>query len=75
MNMDKNLIAERFSKAIGTYTQEANIQQQIAEKMIHLLQQYLPPTPLGKVVEFGCGTMQLLPAALSYPATEATSPE
>ena len=56
MNMDKNLIAERFSKAIGTYTREANIQQQIAEKMIHLLQQYLPPTPLGKVVEFGCGT-------------------
>ncbi|MCE8465197.1 MULTISPECIES: malonyl-ACP O-methyltransferase BioC [Bacteroides] len=54
--MDKNLIAERFSKAIGTYTREANIQQQIAEKMIHLLQQYLPPTPLGKVVEFGCGT-------------------
>ena len=25
MNMDKNLIAERFSKAIGTYTREANI--------------------------------------------------
>lgn len=54
--MDKNLIAERFSKAIGTYTQEANIQQQIAEKMIQLLQQHLPPTPLEKVVEFGCGT-------------------
>ena len=71
MNMDKNLIAERFSKAIGTYTREANIQQQIAEKMIHLLQQYLPPES-GRI---WLRHRQLLPAALSYPATEATSPE
>ena len=31
--MNKALIAERFSKAIGTYAQKADIQQQIAEKM------------------------------------------
>ena len=74
MNMDKNLIAERFSKAIGTYTREANIQQQIAEKMIHLLQQYLPPT-VGESGRIWLRHRQLLPAALSYSATEATSPE
>lgn len=30
--MNKALIAERFSKAIGTYAQKADIQQQIAGK-------------------------------------------
>lgn len=54
--MNKHLIAERFSKAIGTYPREANVQQQIAEKMIRLLEQHLPSPPLGKVFEFGCGT-------------------
>lgn len=54
--MNKTLIAERFSKAIGTYTREAGIQQQIAKKMTGLLQQYLPSLSFAKVVEFGCGT-------------------
>lgn len=54
--MNKTLIAERFSKAIGTYTREADIQQQIAEKMTVLLQQHLLTSSFGKVVEFGCGT-------------------
>ena len=54
--MNKDLIAERFSKAIGTYAQKASVQQQIAEKMIGLLQQHPPASPPDKVVEFGCGT-------------------
>lgn len=53
--MDKQLIAERFSKAITTYPQEANVQRQIADKMIHLLTEYVP-SPCSKVIEFGCGT-------------------
>ena len=39
--MDKQLIAERFSKAIATYPQEANVQRQIADKMIHLLTEHI----------------------------------
>ena len=35
--MNKRLIAERFSKAITTYPKEANVQRQIAGKMIRLL--------------------------------------
>ena len=35
--MNKTIIAERFSKAISTYPREANVQRQIADKMIHLL--------------------------------------
>ena len=54
--MNKELIAERFSKAVGTYPHEANVQQQIAERMVELLKQYLPPRLPGQVVEFGCGT-------------------
>lgn len=53
--MNKRLIAERFTKAIATYPQEANVQRQIADKMIHLLTEHLP-SPCPKVIEFGCGT-------------------
>ncbi|MEG1563629.1 MAG: malonyl-ACP O-methyltransferase BioC [Bacteroides sp.] len=55
--MNKELIARRFSKAGGTYTREAVVQQQIANKMIGLLQHYLPrASHPKKIVEFGCGT-------------------
>ena len=40
--MNKTIIAERFSKAISTYPREANVQRQIADKMIHLLQKHIP---------------------------------
>lgn len=50
------LIARRFTKAIGTYPQEARVQQQIAAKMTRLLEQHLPQRPYRQVVEFGCGT-------------------
>lgn len=40
--MNKRLIAERFSKAITTYPKEANVQRQIAGKMIRLLTEHIP---------------------------------
>lgn len=53
--MNKTIIAERFSKAIATYPREANVQRQIADKMIRLLKKHIP-SPCPKVIEFGCGT-------------------
>ena len=53
--MNKTIIAERFSKAIATYPHEANVQRQIADKMIRLLKKYIL-SPCPKVIEFGCGT-------------------
>jgi biotin biosynthesis protein BioC len=53
--MDKRLIAKRFSKAIATYPHEANVQRQIADKMIRLLKKHLS-APCPRVIEFGCGT-------------------
>ncbi len=53
--MNKRLISERFSKAITTYPREANVQRQIADKMIHLLAKHIS-SPCSKVIEFGCGT-------------------
>lgn len=50
------LIAQRFTKAIATYPQEARVQQQIAGKMTRLLQQHLPVRHCKQVVELGCGT-------------------
>ena len=35
--MDKRLIAERFARARATYSREARVQQQVAEKMTALL--------------------------------------
>lgn len=54
--MDKRLIAERFARARGTYTREAKVQLQVAEKMLRLVEQYRSDRPLTQVVEFGCGT-------------------
>ncbi len=50
--MDKRLIAERFARARDTYSQEARVQQQVAEKMMRLL----PDVRFHHIVEFGCGT-------------------
>lgn len=51
----RGLLARRFARAAETYSQEATIQRQIAEKMLRLLQQYIAP-PCPEVYEFGCGT-------------------
>ena len=56
--MDKQLIAERFSKAIATYPQEANVQRQIADKMIHLLTEHIS-FPCSKVIEFGLSLIHI----------------
>jgi len=52
--MDKQLIAARFAKARNTYTREARVQQQVAEKMMQLIKEV--STRFRRVVEFGCGT-------------------
>ena len=53
--MNKQLMAKRFSKAINTYSKEANVQRRIADKMVRLLEEHIS-LPCSKVVEFGCGT-------------------
>lgn len=54
--MDKQLIAERFARARATYSREARVQQQVAEKMIRLLQRNVPDAGFDRIAEFGCGT-------------------
>ena len=41
--MDKRLIAERFARARDTYSHEARVQQQVAEKMLQLLTERASP--------------------------------
>ena len=53
--MDKRLIAERFARARDTYSHEARVQQQVAEKMLQLLTERASPL-FRRIVEFGCGT-------------------
>ncbi len=54
--MNKTLITERFTKAIGTYTEEATAQRCIAEHMMELMKRHLHHFWPKRVVEFGCGT-------------------
>ena len=54
--MNKTLITERFTKAIGTYTQEATAQKLIANHMMGLMKRHLHQFWPKRVVEFGCGT-------------------
>lgn len=53
--MDKQLITNRFTKAVGSYTQEASAQLQIAEKMAGLVSNIFT-FPRSSIFEFGCGT-------------------
>ena len=54
--MNKTLIAERFTKALNTYSDEGNAQKTIAKHMSALLQTHLPTFNPESIVEFGCGT-------------------
>ena len=65
--MNKTIIAERFSKAISTYPREANVQRQIADKMIRLLQKHIP-SPCPKVIE-------LLPNVAPHPSSGRVASE
>lgn len=51
----KELVAQRFSKAVATYTEESYVQQKIAKKMIRLLKKYTT-TDHARIIELGCGT-------------------
>ena len=69
--MDKRLIAERFTKARGTYDREARVQQQVAERMMRLVLQHTGGDAFRfrNVVEFGCGTGSYSPREDRLPAT------
>ena len=53
--MDKSLIISRFSKSAQSYNSDAEAQQQVARRMIELLQPYVE-NDVRRVVEIGCGT-------------------
>lgn len=54
--MDKQLIRERFARAIPTYDRHAVVQRHIAEHMACLLDAHLPASAHRRVWEVGCGT-------------------
>ncbi len=63
MILDKHKIAQRFARAGNSYTQQAVVQQQIAQHLAQLIVQYCPEL-WSRVFEIGCGsgylTLQLL---------------
>lgn len=54
--MDKALIRRRFSKAVGSYTRQADVQRKIAVRLSGLVDRYVPVSSRKKVLEVGCGT-------------------
>ena len=72
--MDKQLIAARFAKARNTYTREARVQQQVAEKMMQLIKE--PYTRFRRVVECVKELCTALPCSSSPVMPKpSTSPE
>jgi len=72
--MDKKLIAERFAHARDTYSREARVQQQVAEKMLQLLTEHASP-PFRRIVGVRMRHRQLfqviaLQVATGKPAAE-----
>lgn len=63
--MDKSLIRRRFSKAVPTYIQKANVQLEVAHRMSQLVKTYIPSCERQRVVEIGCGTGAFTRAYLS----------
>ena len=55
IQMNKELIAKQFSRASGTYTQEARVQAGIAVNMAAKLARHLD-APCPRALEIGCGT-------------------
>lgn len=54
--MNKELIRERFVRAISTYEKQATVQWQVARHMVQLMGKYLPVCAHRRVWEIGCGT-------------------
>ena len=62
-NIDKQLVARCFAHSRNTYEQEASVQRQVAEKIMHLLETALAECTIAarpqRLVEIGCGTGNL----------------
>lgn len=54
--MDKNLIKNRFTKAVSTYSKNASVQQTVAGRMAWLIYRYVPRCCSHRTLEVGCGT-------------------
>lgn len=53
--INKELVAHRFTKAVGSYHEEAVAQKRIAEKMTSFMSGFIPED-CGNLLEIGCGT-------------------
>ena len=53
--MDKALIANKFSKSLNSYNQEAKAQKMIVEKLIALVEKQ-QISSFDNILEFGTGT-------------------
>lgn len=54
--MDKELVRERFARATSTYLKQASVQQDVADRMVSLLQRHTSEDIHRYVWETGCGT-------------------
>lgn len=53
---DETLIRQRFSRAAGSYEEEATVQRQIAATLVSHLKKDIGPLTPQRILELGCGT-------------------
>lgn len=54
--LDKNLIRQRFGRHLSTYDSAAEIQRQMAEKLLELFKISTDRRDFARILEFGCGS-------------------
>lgn len=68
--IDKQLVRERFSKALGSYREHAVVQQEMALVLADMICGAVPLRSFGKVFEVGAGTGSLTAAILDRCSVE-----
>lgn len=59
MSLNKDLLLQRFAKAVGkSYSKHAIVQKQICQNLTNLLKQFCP-SAMSRVFEIGCGSGNL----------------
>lgn len=63
--IDKQLVRERFAKALGTYREHAVVQYEMARKLVDLITDVVPACRFDRVLEVGAGSGALTASLLS----------
>ncbi|MCI5150851.1 MAG: malonyl-[acyl-carrier protein] O-methyltransferase BioC, partial [Candidatus Electrothrix sp. MAN1_4] len=63
--INKQLICQQFRRAAASYDRQATIQHRVADRLLTIMDRYIPQRPL-RVLEVGCCTGLLTTRLLNH---------